>query len=288
MLGESWHTGGYAWGWVKIFDTIMITMDRPLHNFSYTQLALLHVYMAAVSVPLVWLDAGILMLTIMFWFVPAMWFWYQEQFSLRHIGAVVAAAIAGAFFWEVAAYSNGIWYEIGSFDIRVFGMFPVEMFFWGFAYLFFILTGYEYFCDDKKTVALEWNKRTVRYALFVLTMIAVPLVYAVTDFVYIPYAYLCLLSLTVLFTVLITIFSKAHTWSVIQKAAVFALLTVPIFILLEYVAMVNVLWVFANPAQYLFTISFAGELVPIEEFMFGLFVPFCTVVIYELCLDDGQ
>ena len=221
--------------------------------------------------------------------VPVSILWYQEKLASRLVPIIIAAAIVLTTFLEVVAYINGLWYELSPFSLRVFGLFPLESFVAAFVHILFFIVVYEYFFDDRKTT----GRVHPDHAPFLLAgaggLLSVALAYVyVFSGVFFSYPFaLLILLLFVLFVVAIAM-TRTDWRQLCLKTLMFAVSILPFSLVYEYIALANDLRFFANTQEYLYTLNFFGQMVPLEEIVFILIVPFWLATTYELYLDDGK
>ncbi|MEL6804780.1 MAG: hypothetical protein AAFO91_13470, partial [Bacteroidota bacterium] len=153
--------------------------------------------------------------------------------------------------------------------------------------LFFILA-YEFWFDDGKT-----STRHPMHTFYALALagVAVALAYA---YVYVfsgiffsyPYALLILVG-SVLFFAVVILTHKARL-GVLLRTLGFALAMLPVSLVYEYVIIKNELRFLANSNEYIAVVPVMDIVVPLEELVLILVLPFCIAVLYELYLDNAK
>ncbi len=253
-----------------------------------TYLGLL-LYVAAMSTISVLLDFDLWVVVLLLLLIPTGYlFWYLRPPSSIFLPTALST-LASTVLFEAVAYSSGLWYELSAFDFRVLGIFPIEILFWNFILQLFIIAIYEYFVDDKKINQVTFNWNNLWLLGFLVGITAVGLIFATTlsRFV-LPYALWWLLVGVIASLAGAMVLSHRQSWSVIKKAVFTTLLISPFLLMYEAVAVFNLHWVFANPAQYLYSLSLFNEIIPVERFVFMFIIPIWMVIVYESYLDDGK
>lgn len=225
---------------------------------------------------------------ILFFGLPSIWLLWLLRPPVSLFLPVAISALATTLLFESIAYSSGLWYELSDFQVRMFGVFPLEIFFWNFATQLLIIAVHEYFSDDRliNEVRINWKNIWLLGFLVLLAVIGVLFVTTMSRVV-LPFAAWWLLAGAVVSLGGAMILSHTSSRAVIKKAGLTTLLMLPILLIHELVSLFSFHWVFANPAQYLASINIAGELYPVERFLFILLIPLWIIVVYESYLDDS-
>lgn len=254
----------------------------------FVRVALFYVYALLMAIPLVAYDVSLLVAVVLLLAGPVLFFFYQEKFSCTHVFLLSLFAIIVSFLWESVSYTNGVWYHLSSFDVRILGLFPPEIVVRNIAIVLFVVMAYEYFFDDKKTIAPSWNQKNVYLFVFNAVLVAAAIVslFFLTR-LYVPFTFVLLLLSLIVSVAVSSLIVHKHTLHVFKKALFSSLALFPFFVLLEAIAALNVYWVFANTGEYLYSFDIGSSVLPIEQFLLLLIVPFWIVSVYEFYLDDG-
>ena len=65
-------------------------------------------------------------------------------------------------------------------------------------------------------------------------------------------------------------------------------MTLPLSLIYEWILIENGIRLFANVNEYLWYFEWSRHVVPIEELLLLLIIPFGLVMLYEMFLDDGR
>lgn len=238
---------------------------------------------------LVYLKADILWVVGVLSLVPTLVFWRLEKLQRRLLPIVLFAAGGLIVLFEAIAYTNGVWYELSPNELRIFGLFPVEVLIAAFTHLLYYIVVYEYFFDDKKT-SLQNKPRVLKnilLAISILIALGLSYIYLFSSLI-ISYAFgfLLLVGFTLFFVGVG--FVRRGWWRVVIKTALFATAIYPISLIYEYVALSNNLRFFANINEYIYSFTVLDQPLPVEELLFIWLVPFWLITIYELYLDDRK
>lgn len=246
-------------------------------------------YSSLATIWLVLFDHGPLTTALLLLGVPILFWWYELHPSRLFVGAAAAIAVATALIFETVAHTSGLWLSVSPLTFRLFGLFPVETLLVNIALYFYLVFFHEFLVDDKRLYRATFDRKK-RWLLTMVIGAAISIVCIILlsgRFV-IPYAFTVLLVGLVAAIAIAAIFSHTNPTRVLHKALLTAALALPIMVLLETVAVLNVHTVFANPTQYLFSLEVLGELVPVERVFYMLLAPVWVVTVYELYFDDAQ
>ncbi len=234
-------------------------------------------------------DLDAWLVTLLLLVVPTLFMATKIKSNTLFYGTVIWFAFSATVLWEAVGYAQGLWYGISVFDWRVFGLFPVESFLWTFSLLLFTIVSHEFFTDDK-TVRFHFDVLLHRWLIWFSLAICFLGVLMATVLlrVVVSNAYALLILLTVSSLAGAFLFARARGGAVLAKAGISTLLVLPVLLMQAVLSITNVHTVFANPNQYLASISFLGELIPVEFLFFLAFVPVWVISVYEWYLDDGR
>lgn len=254
-----------------------------------TYLATLTVYTALAALLLVHFEASILWAMLFLSLLPVVLFWYLEKLHTQYIVWLLLITLSVTTFFEVFAYINNLWSELSPFAVRVFGLFPLEVFLISFIHTLYLIVVYEYFFDDKKSSLQKVLPHTNYLLAGILSLLAlaVSYIYLFPGLVF-DQPFLALLVLgAFIFTVAIAIFR--NTWiQVWRKVLFFSLAIFPTSLIYEYVALNNGFRLFNDSNEFIYQLHFFGQLLPLEELVFIFIVPFWVAMVYELYFDDGK
>jgi hypothetical protein len=234
-------------------------------------------------------DYGLLSSTLIMLGVPVAVWWYELHPSKVFVWAAGSIAIATAIIFETIAHTSGLWLSVSPLQFRVFGLFPVETLLYNAFLYFYLIFFHEFLVDDKRLhhTVLDTKKKQL-LALVFGTMLVILYVLLMSGRFVIPYGFTMLLIGLIVAISIAVLMSHITPWRVLHKALLTTALVLPIMVLLEAVAAMNVLTVFANPAQYLFAVEILGVLIPVEQVLYMLLAPIWVVTIYELYFDDAR
>lgn len=246
-------------------------------------------YSVVVAILLVLFDTEILTSAIMLLGAPIAYWWHELYPSRLFIVLASIIAISTTILFETIAHLNGLWLSVSSSTFRLFGLFPVDVVLFNIVLYFYIIFFHEFLVDDKKMYKAVLDRKKKWLLSFVVgtTIGVLCFVLWLGSFV-IPYAFSLLLLGLILAICTAAILSHGNPKQVLEKSLLTALLLLPIFVVIEIVGTLNVHTVFANPSQYLLTLTVFGELLPIEKVLYMIVAPVWIVSIYELFFDDAQ
>lgn len=246
-------------------------------------------YSILATVWLVVFDQGPITTAILLLGAPIAYWWYELQPARSFIAGITIIAVATALMFETVAHTSGLWLSVSATAFRVFGLFPLETLLFSVFLYVYIIFFHEFLVDDKKLYRAVFDrKRQQLLAVVVGVTVLVVGTVLLGGRVVIPYGFTLLLVALLIATA--TAAAAAHTnpQRVLHKALLTTVLVLPIMILLDAIAVLNVHTVFANPAQYLFSISVLGKLLPVEQVLYMVLAPIWVVTMYELYFDDAR
>jgi hypothetical protein len=208
---------------------------------------------------------------------------------LRVAPVVVGTIIfgTGILLLDAVAHQTGSWYVLSPYSWRLFGLISIESMVFTTGLVWYYIVLYEYFFDDLASTELVTKQRQW-LPLYALPLgVGIALVAMLSVFV-VTFAFAWLLG--VLAAIVIgcaMIGAQRSVFGIAKRAGLFALAVLPISLVFEVCALVYDARFFAFPSDYLYYITIFGQVVPIEEFVLLLLVPFSVALLYELYLDDG-
>ncbi|MCA9366155.1 hypothetical protein KC722_01100 [Candidatus Kaiserbacteria bacterium] len=252
-------------------------------------LLILTIYTALAGLLLTYFEANVLFVVLILSVLPILIIWRLEQLKTGLLPILALISLGATMLFEAYAYTNGLWYELSPFEVRLFGLVPVEAFVAAFVHVLYFVVIYEYLFDDRKSVrvVLPRSLRIVLGGATAMLALGLAYVYVFSNIILSGAFFYLIIGLCGVLAVLVA--TSHRSWrQVLGKAALFALSVFPVSLVYEYVSLHNDLRFFANYHEYIYSFSLFGSMVPIEELVLILVVPFWLVLIYELYLDDGK
>jgi hypothetical protein len=250
-------------------------------------LVFVSIYTFCTALILVWADASFLVMTAVLFGAPVLVLWNRLALKSHLIPLLATFTLLITAGIQLYAYKSGLWYELSPLALPLFGGAPLETYIFSVVHILYLVLLYEYFFDDGGSV-----KRT-KISARGLGMIGV--VYAfVLGIIYIdpiilvsyPFAFL-LAFLSSLFALMILVQKNIPSLELFKKAGLFALATLPLSLIYEWVLIENGIRLFANVNEYIAYFEWNRNIIPVEELLLLLIVPFGLVMLYEMFLDDG-
>ena len=198
-------------------------------------------------------------------------------------------AACTTILFESIAHVSGAWYSVGEGVFRLFGLIPLESFLLTFVQFVYLVLLHEFFVDDKRLHSVRFDRRRSRL-FWLLTSLLIIGLFQATVFAefFLSYAFMGMIIGLVLTLAIAAVSSHRASKKVFEKALLTVVLSIPIFILYEVLALQNVYTVFANTNEYLLSFTVWGSVVPVEKLVQLIIMPLFLVVIYELYFDDAK
>ena len=138
------------------------------------------------------LKVDFFMATILFFAIPAIYISFWHRKFIKKALIVSAAALPFTLIVEYIMGVTGQWvFPSSIFNSRLFGFTAYEVFFWYFAWIYFIVMFYEYFLEEKCTHKLSSPRlKYVFFAFVALVGLFLAKMAITGSFVAIPYFYL--------------------------------------------------------------------------------------------------
>ncbi len=246
-------------------------------------------YYAVCGYALLIFESGILLSSIALFGVPAYVLARYSAAPANVLIAVVTLASGIAILFEGVAHIYGIWYTVGVDELRLFGLIPVEVIFASVLQFLFLVLLYELFFDDGEYTQSSVRTRYMAFGVFSVSVIAlVALHQYVLHGILFTHSYLWILGILLLSSLASLAVHRRLTITFFDRVALFSVIAfVPLLVNL-LVAVINTHRVFAHVHDYVYTFTVASSLLPLEELLLALTVPFFVAVFYELYLDDGE
>ncbi|MFH1376544.1 MAG: lycopene cyclase domain-containing protein [Candidatus Woesearchaeota archaeon] len=224
------------------------------------------------------INANYLVVTLLFFGLPSLYL------SIRTRKRIAKTALFSLIFSVpltiIVGYLASIdkaWYIKSTiFDVRLFGLSPIEDFVWGFLLVYAVVIFYEHFLDKGKNELINKNMRYLIFVLMIILVLFFILVFTNPQILNIPYAYLWL-------GLFIVILPSIAFLSFFPKMLVKYFKTIPYFVMLtglhELTALELDLWVFPG-ANFIHIFNFLGHLMPLEEFIFFIVLGSAAIISY--------
>ena len=171
----------------------------------------------------------------------------------------------------------------------MFGLVPLEMLIAIVCQVLFLSLLYEILFDDGVYSPRSAWQRFGFFAVFSVAVIALIGFHRyIADEVFLPYSYLWMIGIMLVAALATLTLHKELSVAFFDRVIDFSLIgAMPLAIYL-WLASANVHKVFAHTQEYIATVSFYGQPVPLEEIVLLFALPFFVATIYEVYLDDGM
>ena len=248
----------------------------------------LTLYTLCTAFILVWSDASFLVITVLLLGGPLFVVWNRLRLQSHIIPLIATFSLLGTALIQLYAYKSGLWYELSPLALPVFGGAPLEAYLFSVLHILYLILLYEYFFDDG--VSAKRTKISARglgvvgiiYSLILGTLYLDP-----TVLVNYPFAFL-LAFISSLFALIILVNKTLPSAALFKKAGLFALAMFPLSLIYEWVIVENGIRIFANVNEYIGYFTWNRNIVPLEEILLLLIIPFGVVMIYEMFIDDSR
>jgi len=230
----------------------------------------------------------------LFFALPALYLHVRSRFSFNYTKIIAAVLSLGVSLsaLDFAMSSNQGWTLPPEQMLVVPGMFGFWSFdntIWALFYVFFLVSFYEYFLDDERSRILStdfsrfvWLPISVTALVFFLGFCTPPLTHPI-----IPYAYLSLVTIPVLFPLAVLIYRKKNLLTLLGKFTLANAFIAVVNLVHELTALSAHQWYFAG--EYIGQVAIFGIAFPIEEFvLYVLLSGYAFLAYYELYVDDGR
>lgn len=251
-------------------------------------LVFVSIYTFCTALILVWADASFLVITALLFGAPMFVLWNRLNLKSHLLPLLATFTLLATALVQLYAYKSGLWYELSPLSLPVFGGAPLETYLFSVFHILYLVLLYEYFFDDG--VSVKQTKLSARSLAGVGILYAVMVGVLYTDpilFVTYPFAFL-LAFMSSLFALVILVRKSVPDVRLFKKAGLFSLATFPLALVYEWILVENGIRLFANVNEYIWYFNLNGNIVPIEEILLLLAVPFGIVMLYELYIDDGH
>lgn len=225
----------------------------------------------------------------MFFLAPAAYLSFRYPVYIRK--SLVFALFFGVpmAFWVdfIMSYTNS-WQVIKSvFDpFRIFGFIVIENIIWAVLYLYLIVMFYESFFDKHKDT--EYYRPRLKFAIlfyFVLVTLTTLAYFFYPNLIHIDYFYFKFAFTLGLVPVCYMLIRHETLREKFFKTGLYFIYA---SLLYEFAALKLNLWIFPGIKQYVYTFSFFGYLVPLEEFLFWIILGSLVYLSYYEFFDDDR
>ncbi|MES2749704.1 MAG: hypothetical protein V4606_04910 [Patescibacteria group bacterium] len=248
----------------------------------------LTLYTLCTAFVLVWSDASFLIITALLLGGPLIVVWNRLHLQSHLIPLIATFTLLGTAILQLYAYKSGLWYELSPLSISILGGAPLEAYLFSVLHILYLILLYEYFFDDgvsaKRT---KISARGLGIVGIIYSLILGMLYLDPTVLVNYPFAFLLAL-MSSLFALIILINKTLPSAALFKKAGMFTLAVFPLSLIYEWVMVENEIRIFANVNEYLGYFTWNGSIVPLEELLLLLLIPFGVVMIYEMFIDDSK
>ncbi len=221
-------------------------------------------------------------------FVPMAYFWRRQHMHSRLLFLVAVATVLSTTFFELYAHFYGAWYTLGNLP-RLGQYFTAEAFLASFIQVLYMITLYEFFCDDKKTAA-RLPGRAWGVLITALAFSGVVSALYIFPLFFVSYAFLVLLLTSSALTMLWigTRRTQIPFLMLVTRLGLFLAIWLPIVAVYELVAVATGARIYANSHEYVAMFTILGNHIPIEALLLAVLSPVWVVTLYELHVDDGR
>ena len=252
-------------------------------------ISILGVYYALSTYALYTFDAGLLVSSLVLFGLPAL---ALSHFTLAPPAVLISITLLGvgvAVLFEGIAHIYGLWYSLGIDEARIFGLIPIEMIFATTMQVIFLALLYEVFFDDGVyTPRSAWHRMIFFVVFGVGVLVLLTMHHFLLNGLFLPYSYLWIIGSIIASALAALSLHRDLNIAFFDKIIDFSLVaSIPLGISL-WISSVNVHKVFAHTTEYLYTFSFYGQVVPIEEIVLLVALPFFVGTVYEMYLDDAS
>ena len=234
-------------------------------------------------------NSGILLSSLLLFGIPA---YVLARYSAAPAPVLIAVAVLGAgiaVLFGGIAHIYGIWYTVGVDELRLFGLIPVEVITASVLQLLFLVLLYELFFDDGEYSQVHARTRFTAFGVFCVSVMAlIGIHHYILNGIFFTHSYLWLLGVLLVSSISALAVRRSLSLAFFDRVALFSLIAMVPLLVNLIVAVYNTHRVFAHVGDYVYTFTFFGSAVPLEEVLLALTVPFFVAVFYELYLDDGS
>jgi len=212
----------------------------------------------------------------------------REQVALAPLSMMVLLGATLLLILEAFARITGSWYSVSPSVWPGWSGITIDAALFSILHTLYIVVLYEYFFDDRAVTGVRYVHRFGRSAVVFLLLLGCS--YAVLFlFLEVAFAFTWLLA-TLLFTTggVMLLSSPKTPGALFAKIRRFTILMAPISLLLEIVATVYGVRIYAFESDYLATFTWFGAAIPLEEILLVILLPGILAWCYELFIDDAR
>ncbi len=250
--------------------------------------AVASVYYVLSSYALYLFGAEILLTSLVLFGIPA---YALAKFSLAPTPVLVSIILLGtglSLLLEATAHVYGLWYTVGVDELRIFSIVPIEALGAMVLQVLFLSLVYEALFDDGVYTTQSARKRYGVFSLLAIGVFFFIFIHSlINDRIFGSASYIWLnLSLLGACFISLAVY-RVFTIQFLDRLVYFVgVAMIPLVINLG-ISVANVHKVFANYNEYAYTFSFMGEMVPLEEVILVMTIPFFVATMYEIYLDNN-
>ena len=232
-------------------------------------------------------NAGLLVTALVYYGLPAL---VLAQFTLAPTAVLLSVAFLGgglSLLLQGVAHIYGLWYVPGVDTLRLFGLVPLEQVAATVLESIFLVLLYEVFFDDGQyTVRSAWHRMVFFVFFFVAVLVLLGLHQFILGGVFVNYSFVWVVGILVASVLGLLAMHRSLSIRFFDRITDFAVVAAIPLGLALFVGIHSVSIVFGQNPQYLATVWYFGETVPIEMLALLFVVPFFIGTVYEVYLDD--
>lgn len=251
-------------------------------------LLFISIYTLCTALILVWANASFLVVTAVLFGAPIFVLWNRLQLTSHLVPLVATFTLLATAIIQIYAYKSGLWYELSPLSLAVFGGAPLETYIFSVLHILYLILLYEYFFDDGTSTKRTKISPRGLGVLGVMYALMLGIIYTdSTILVSYPFAFL-LAFMSSLFAVMILVRKSMPPVALFKKAGLFAIATLPLSLIYEWILLENGIRLFANVNEYIGYFEWNYQVIPVEQLLLLLVVPFGLVMLYEMYIDDSN
>jgi hypothetical protein len=247
------------------------------------------IYYALVLYALFSFNAGLLVTSLLLFGLPA---YLLARYSAAPTQVLIAVMTFGAgiaILLEGIAHIYGIWYTLGVDELRLFGLIPLEVIFAIILQTLFMVLVYEFIFDDGE---YKVSSARIRFSAFGVFSISVFLFIAIHQYllngIFFTHSYIWIIGAFVAATLGALTVQRTLSFQFFKRLCAFTSIAGVPLLMGMFLSVTNAHKLFTYTHDYLYTYTFFGHTLPVEEILLTLTLPFFVATFYELYLDDGK
>lgn len=227
------------------------------------------------------------LLMVLLLLLPLIVLLQREHLALQPMALMSLFGATMLLLLESFATSTGSWYSVSNSLWRGWGGLSLEGILFAFLSTLYLVVLYEYFFDDRVLKGVRYRHGVWRLWVVALLLLLATYVSLFT-FLVVTHALAWIVgSLFVTLVLMMLIASPKDPCKLLQKILWYTLFMSPFMFLLELVATVYTVRVYAFTSEYLAVLPWYNATVPLEELILVLLLPGALVLCYELFIDDA-